>query len=137
MLEQKIARGERVLRFVLTGGAIAVVACIGAWIATARVGVAHAQSMDGVPKVIRVSKLILDDGSGLPRAFLGVEENGPGLGLYDWYGRGRIMLMMDKGGPALYLSDKKGKTRAAVAVTEAGPKICLYGDDGKPIWSKP
>jgi hypothetical protein len=73
-----------------------------------------------------VPGLTLYDTDGTPRAGLGVLADSPLLTLSDTAGKTRAMLSVAADGPALTLYDSARKTRAVLDVGAKGPRLWLY-----------
>jgi hypothetical protein len=71
-------------------------------------------------------KLVLRDGKGNERAWLGMAKDGPVLRFRDEGGQERLWLGVFKNTPALALYDEQGKRRAALSTGAGAVSLILY-----------
>lgn len=85
------------------------------------------------PREVHVTRLVLDDDKGNPRAVLEVGKDGAVVALYDAHGNQRAGLGETKEGPWLTLYDDRGARRIGLLVDGDGPKLSMYADSATEI----
>ena len=106
-LEKGLASARRFNRWLLAAVGLALGVCILA--GTFGPTMAAAPGGGAAVKEVRANRFVLEDENGKGRAVLGVDKDGPGLGLFDAAGTPRAMLSVDKDGSGLDLLDAAGK----------------------------
>lgn len=112
-----------------------------------------------VPRELSVRSVTLNDANGKPRAWLGVNKDGPGISVSDSAGMTRLWLGVHEDRPSLSFSDAEGQTRLSFGLDEAprsfavakgnekaklsfgvvgtAPYLNMVDKSGKPILVKP
>ena len=133
-LERQLTRTKRqnrclLLALVLVG--TMVVACGGSG------GGDSVTESDSATDTVQAREFVVVDEQGTRHALLHVDQDGPGLVLFDENSNPRVGLAVLKGGTALILSDENGKPRAGMVLPENGPMFGLHDTEGKLFWSAP
>lgn len=81
---------------------------------------------DRKEKTTDVEKLVLRDGEGRMRAWLGVEKEGPGLHLLGADGGDQADVCLTKDGLVLRLNDRGGKVQTGVNLNKKGVVLVSY-----------
>jgi len=123
-LELKLDRA----RFInLLLGAIGIGVLLVLWFFASGTPTAQEKVMDEV----LVKQFIVVNDNGIKRAFLELEEDVPGLALFDENGTYRADLLVNDEGPKLTLFNENGNRQALLAVTESGTSLSLCDEKGK------
>ncbi len=129
-LEREVLRARRQSRAAMA--AVGLAAGIGLICLVMRGSESAALAQGGdQPKVVRVTKLIVEDLAGRPRAALGTSNGEPVLHLLGEDGRERLTLCLVDGAPALALSDDNGRKRIALAFGNGNPGLLFFAPDGE------
>jgi hypothetical protein len=75
-------------------------------------------------------KLVLRDGKGNERVWLGMSSEGPILRFRDDEGKERIWLGLQKNTPGLVVYDEQGKRQATLSTSKSGVNLVFY-DEGE------
>ena len=90
-----------------------------------------------VSKEIVAEKFRVVDPYWRTRAILDVNQDGPGLALYDENGKLRALLAVHQDGPGLALYDENEKPRATLTALQKGTFLALFDENGKVEFSAP
>jgi hypothetical protein len=84
------------------------------------------------PRNLVAKSLKIVDQEGTTRIVLGVDKDGPIMGLSDEAGTTRAILFASKDDAAVQINDQKGTPRARMAADKDGPQLLLVDQEGTP-----